>query len=107
QLDVIGKGTRDEFSCLVSEPIVIQELEKKCRFVLDGYEDDDDKVAFLSAARTFLSLTAGALRAASSEIHRYYVDCNSVWEPDDLDYLAIAEPEGVWSHIQAGTDVAI
>ncbi len=44
------------------------------------------------------------LKEAEPYVFRYYQNCNSNWEPDDEEFVAIESPSDVWCHVQLGSE---
>lgn len=106
EIPELGPVTKDEdLEWYCSEPIPVPVLGgQMCSFVVEGYDDDDDKEAFHEAIRNFLSIDDSVLKAAEEHIYRYYEDCNKFWEPDDEEYLSLESPKEVWPHVRLGTE---
>ncbi|SDT81690.1 hypothetical protein SAMN05216371_6772 [Streptomyces sp. TLI_053] len=99
----LGPVTLDaDFGDYVSTPLPVPVFgDAQCRFVVSGYDDDDAKVDFESAISAFLGLDESALRSASEPVFQYYLDVKAEVGGDE-DFVAIAGPDDVWSHVRLG-----
>jgi hypothetical protein len=106
QIPQIGTLTKDSrFDWHYSEPIPVPVLGNKlCRFVLEGYPEDQNKEEFHAAISSFLSVDDSTLKAAASPVFQYYKDCNAHWKPGDEQFLSITSQDGVWAHVRLGDE---
>lgn len=102
----LGKVTKDnESDWYYSEPVSVPVLGgKKCKIVIEGYDEDVAKEEFHAAIQNFLSINESVLTDAESYVFQYYKYCNDDWEPDDEEFLTIETPEEVWRHVQFGNE---
>ncbi|MFJ3641015.1 DUF6985 domain-containing protein [Streptomyces sp. NPDC090108] len=77
-----------------------------CRFVVVGYDDDHAKVDFGTAISAFAGLDESALRSASGPVFQYYLDAKTEVGGDE-DFVSIAGPDDVWSHVRLGGEVSV
>ncbi|WP_019673398.1 DUF6985 domain-containing protein [Psychrobacter lutiphocae] len=103
-VDVPYLGKLEKDSCdnwLISQPITVKVLgDKKCRFILDDYEQDENKEEYHQAIANFLSIDESILKQAQNDIYRYYQDIKALLDEDDI--VKINNPSDVWHHIQLG-----
>jgi hypothetical protein len=78
-----------------------------CRFVLEGYDDDESHDDFRIAMNNFLLLDNSVLLKAQPEIFDYYKDMKKLCEMNGWDCLKILRPEEIWVHIQIGDDIIV
>jgi hypothetical protein len=91
-----------------SAPITVPVLGgRKCRIVVEGYDDDEDKAEFHEAIANFLSIDDSVLKAAEKYIHRYYKDCKKQLDDDDYQAVTIESPGDVWAHIRLGDEPVV
>ncbi|MFJ8039121.1 DUF6985 domain-containing protein [Kitasatospora sp. NPDC096147] len=69
-------------------------------------DDDDAKVDFETAISAFLRLDESAPRSASGPVFQYYLDVKTEVDGDE-DFVSIASPEDVWSHVRLGGEVSV
>jgi hypothetical protein len=101
----IGAVERYEFdNWLRSQPIEVKVLGNiECRFVVEGYVEDDNKHDFHLAIENFLALEESVLKQAQDSIFAYYRDVSENSEPDDDWYVEIDRPDRVWQHLKLST----
>jgi hypothetical protein len=88
-----------------SQPMPVPVLGGKvCRIVVEEYDDDPRKDEFHVAIANFLRISPSVLKEAEPYIFRYYQNCNSNWEPEDEEFVAIESPAEVWRHVQLGSE---
>lgn len=88
---------------LESELVPVPMLhDKLCRFILDGYEDDDQPEDFHAAANNLLAAGPEVLQAAEQAIYQYYVDRDYNVDMDEEDWIVIEKPEDVWEFVSLG-----
>jgi hypothetical protein len=104
----LGLVTVDaDFGDYVSPPLPVPVFgDALCRFVVAGYDDDDAKADFETAVSAFLGLDESALTSASEPVFQYYLDVKAE-VGDDEDFVSIARPEDVWSHVRPGGEVSV
>lgn len=109
QIPGIGPVTQEnEFGWYYSEPIPIPVLGgKKCRIVVEEYDEDSKKDEFHAAIRNFLSIDESVLHECEPHVYQYYKDCNDHWEVGDEEYISIESPRDVWDHVQLGGEPII
>jgi len=91
----------------VSSPLAIPVFGgAPCRFVVAGYDVDDAKVDFETAINAFLGLDESALKSASVPVFQYYLDVKAE-VGDDEDFVSVADPDDVWSHVRPGGEVSV
>ena len=84
---------------LISQPVTVKALDdKKYRFVLEDYEQDQNKEEFHQAIANFLTLDNSVLKQAQDDIYRYYKDVEASLDGEDI--VKIDDPNDVWRHIQ-------
>lgn len=100
----LGEMTKDDrFGELYSRELPIAALGGQlCRIVLSGYDEDGQKQDFHEAIANFLAAPESVLKAATPHIVQYCQDMNSLWSPDDPEYVKIETPADVWKHVQLG-----
>lgn len=105
----LGEVTKDESSdWLYSTEMKAMILGgRTCRIVVEGYEEDTAKEDFHIAIRNFLSAPESVLKEAEAFIYRYYQDANSIWAPEDEEYLVVATPQEIWNHISLGNEPVV
>jgi len=97
----LGKLTRDErFGWYRSDPVFVRILGRDCRFILDGYIEDDRKDEFHSAIANFLEVSPTVLRDADAPLSRYYKDHEPYWVGRGQAPLRRAEE--LWAHVVLG-----
>ncbi len=104
----LGPVTVDaDFGDYVSQPLPVPVFgDALCRFVVAGYDDDDAKVDFETAISAFLRLDESALKSASGPVFQYYLDVKTEVGGDE-DFVSIAGPEDVWSHVRLGGEASV
>lgn len=80
---------------------------RRCRFVLDGYFEDDAKDEYFEAIANFIALKKAALREAEMHVYRYYKDMEVFWKAYDKGYARIRSPKGVWAHVRFGSEPTV
>lgn len=101
----LGELTVDpRFGWYYSAPIDIPILGQKCRFVLEGYNEDVRKEDFHTAIHNLLAADHSVLQAAEAHIYNYYKDCNAYQGPDDDQFVEIASPREIWKYIRLGNE---
>lgn len=105
ELPILGELEKDQFDdWLRSKPVAANVLGgKQIEFILEGYEDDEEKEDFHEAIKNFLSIDEEVIRKAQGHIYQYYRYIFAQLVPDDDWYIEIASPEDVWKHIQFGS----
>lgn len=105
----LGTVTKDQqFGCYYSLSIPIPVLGGiECQIVLEDYDEDEAKEDFHTTILNFLSASPDVLKAAEPHLFRYYQYCNADFDPTEEGYLEIPTPEGVWRHIQFGTEPVV
>lgn len=70
---------------LISQPVTVKALDdKKYRFVLEDYEQDQNKEEFHQAIANFLTLDNSVLKQAQDDIYRYYKDVEASLDGEDI-----------------------
>ncbi len=86
---------------LRSKPTKVNVLGNiECEFILEDYENDENKGDFHDAIFKFLSLKRSSLEEAQDHIYKYYKDILRYLTPDGDWYVEIDDPAQVWEHIQ-------
>lgn len=102
----LGENTKDESSGWLysaeTKAMILGGMA--CRIVVEDYEEDTAKEDLHIAIRNFLSAPESALKEAEAFIYQYYRDANSIWAPEDQEYLAVATPREIWGHISLGNE---
>ena len=109
-IPLLGEMTSDARydDSLCSAPFAVNMLEgRPLRFVVDGYEQDENPQDFDTAVANFLRLDANALKAAEPFVFHYYQDMNDNWDPSEEEYLSIDTPADVWEHIKFTTEATV
>jgi len=102
QLGTLTKDSR--FDLYYSDSIPVLVLGNKlCRFVLEGYPEDQNQKDFDTAITNFLSIDDSVLKAASPYVFQYYKDCIAHWTQGEQ-FLSIPSPEDVWAHVRLGDE---
>jgi len=78
---------------------------KRCRIVVEGYNEDPRKDDFHVAIASFLSIDSSVLEAAEGHVFQYYQDCKGAWEDDEA--VEIESPGDVWDHVQLGSEPVV
>ncbi|GAA1130191.1 DUF6985 domain-containing protein [Kitasatospora arboriphila] len=96
-----------DFGDYVSSPLAVPVFgDALCQFVVAGYDDDDARVDFETAINAFLGLDESALKSASVPVFQYYLDVKAEVGGDE-DFVSIAGPDDVWSHVRPGGEVSV
>lgn len=100
----LGEVTKDDkFDWYYSIPVSVPMFgDKECRFVLEGYDDDEQKREFHVAIANFLAGSPAVLREADEPLFRYYQDFEEWWCEDG--HPPIMTAEEAWRHIQLGSE---
>ena len=103
QVPGLGEVTKDEqLDWYYSQPISVPMFGgKKCRIVLEAYDEDERKEDFHIAIANFLSSDPAVLREADEPLFRYYNDFEKCWLEDDNQPIKLSD---VWQHIQLGNE---
>jgi hypothetical protein len=102
-LGAVTKGS--QFDWYYSQPMPVPVLGGMlCRVVVAGYDEDPRKEEFHSAIANFLRILPSVLKEAEPYVFRYYENCNSYWEQDDEEFVAIESPTDIWRHVQLGNE---
>lgn len=104
-IPLLGNVTKDErFGSLCSAPIPVYAMQnREVRFILEGYEEDENPEDFHSAIKSLLSMGSEVLKAAEPYVFSYYRDVSGFWD-DPEEPVRISDPSAVWSHVQLGKD---
>jgi hypothetical protein len=78
-----------------------------CRFVVEGYDDDEAPEDFDRAIANFLAAQPSVLRAAEASVFAYYKDCEALSDSSDPDFVSIASPHEVWRHVHFGPEAVV
>nr|WP_086937457.1 hypothetical protein [Thaumasiovibrio occultus] len=104
----IALSAPDENGCCHSGWLAMSVFDgAECRFVVEHYALDDNPHEFHQAMHNLLRLSPCALYEAQEAIYAYYQKINAYFEPEDEEYVEIAKPQDVWSHIEFGADIAV
>jgi hypothetical protein len=76
--------------------------DKKCRIVLEGYDEDERKDEFHVAIANFLSGTPAILREADEPLFQYYKDFEKWWKEDGK--TPIRSGDELWQHVRLGSE---
>jgi hypothetical protein len=100
----LGEVTKDEESgWYYSKPIPVPMFGgKRCRIVLEGYDEDERKEEFHAAIANFLSGAPAVLREADEPLFRYYKDCEEFWLEEDNPPIRFADE--LWRHVRLGSE---
>jgi hypothetical protein len=100
----LGNVTKDDrFGWYYSDPIPVPMFGgKRCRIVLEGYDQDACKDEFHAAIANFLSGTPAVLHAAERDLFRYYEDYKEYWEEEGKP--PIKSPGDIWQHVRLGSE---
>jgi hypothetical protein len=74
---------------------------KPCRFVLEGYDEDEHKEEFHAAIANFLSGAPAVLRAVDEPLFRYYKDFEEWWKEEGNPPI---KPDELWKHVRLGSE---
>ncbi len=86
--------------CYVSEPISLAVMNrKKCRILVEGYDEDPPVEDFHEAISNFLEAPSTVLMAAEPHSFKYYLDVKASIEPED-DFPSIGSPSEIWPFVQ-------
>ena len=70
----LGTLTEEEFDWRASQPVDIQALGTRCRFIVDGFEPSE-AASLAASVQSFCALTAAGLkREAGDHVWAYYRD---------------------------------
>jgi len=99
----LGEVTKDaQFGWYSSKPIAVAMFGgKRCRIVLEGYDDDERKEDFHVAIANFLSGSPAVLREADEPLFRYYRDFEEWWLEDGNEPIKSADE--LWRHVRLGS----
>ena len=85
--------------------VFVPVLDRECRFIIEGYQDDSSPNDFQAAIQNFLSLTPETLADAEEHVYQYYKRMNDMcWNESDDEYLRIQSPSDVWKHVEFGVE---
>lgn len=105
-LPALGIVTREErFGWYRSNPIHVPILGRECRFILEGYSEDDRKAEFHTAIANFLRLDKTVLRDADEPLLLYYKDCEEWWV--DRGEAPLQNAAEVWGRVTLGHEPVI
>lgn len=91
-MEIPGIGivvTENEYGCYDCKPISrLVRGGKRCRMVVEGYDDDASRADCHVAIANCLSIGTSVLREVESKVFRYCQDLNDgCWSPDDGEYV--------------------
>ena len=102
-LGVVEKGNR--FDWYRSKPIHVPVLgNKRCRILVEGYDEDPKKQEFHTAFANFLSIPPSVLDDAAPYVFQYYEACKAKWAPDDKQFVKIKSAASVFRHVRLGRE---
>jgi hypothetical protein len=91
-----------------SKPIPVPVLgNKRCRIIVEGYDEDRKKQEFHTAIATFLSIPPSVLEDAARYVFQYYEACKALWGPDDKQFVKIKSPASVFRHVRLGREPVV
>jgi len=107
-MDSLNLTYNSKYDHHMSTPIAVPMLDgQPCTFIVERYLNDPCHQDFHTAIKELLSHKRNILDRAEQAIFAYYQDANSVWEPDDEEFLLIKTSKDVWSHIQFGNQIIV
>ena len=102
-LGVVEKD--DRFDWYRSKPMPVSVLgTKRCRIVVEGYDEDRKKEEFHTAIANFLSITPSVLAEAALYVFQYYGACKEQAGPDDEEFAKIKSAASVFRHVRLGRE---
>jgi len=97
-----------DYGCYISQPIAVPVLGgKRCRIVVEDYENDRRKAEFHEAIANFLKVSPTVLTEAGPHLFRYYEDCRADWDSDDEEFVEIPSPDDAWRHVRLGSEAIV
>lgn len=100
----LGTLTEDEFDWLASEPLDVQALGTRCRFIVDGFERSE-AARLAASVQSFCALTAAGLRReAGDHVWAYYRDFAARYA-DEPRFPSISDAAQVWDFVTFGDEV--
>ena len=104
ELPGIGRLTYDsKLNWYISEDLTLRVLGGHlCRIILAGYDEDDNKQDFLTAASNFVTIGPATLWDAEEAVYQYYRDCAEYLDLEAGGNPRIDSPHDVWEHVQFG-----
>ena len=108
-LGTVTLDTRFRRHSAVSEPLAIPFLRGQlCRFWLDRYVDDEDRVEIHRAIKNVLSIDDSVLAGATEHVYAYYEDMKALFaEHGWAATPKIAKASDVWSHVTFGNTLSV
>ena len=103
---VPGLGTliEEEFDWLASEPLDVQALGSRCRFIVDGFEPSE-AASLTASVQSFCALTAAGLkREAGDHVWAYYRDFAARYV-DEPGFPSISGADQIWDFVTFGDEV--
>ncbi len=76
-------------------------------FVFESYAESTQRDALVRVANTFAAAPKTLLEAAEPFLAEYLRDCNSDWALTDDEYIHVATPSDVWSHVHLPEEVHV
>ena len=104
----LGECKFDESEgCYVSKPISLAVLNgRKCRIIVEGYDEDPPVEDFQEAITNFLDAPNTVLTEAETHVFKYYLDVKESIEPED-DFPSIESPSAIWQFVQLGEEAFV
>jgi len=84
---------------LLTEPREVPALGGPCRFVIDGYDPQEEAHDLVACIEAFCSLGVSHLEAASAHVFDYYRDVASEVASRTPGFPIISEPAQVWDFV--------
>lgn len=104
----LGDLTQGDDNEYQSQPIAVPVLGgEMCSFIIEGYDDDEDKEAFHIAIANFLTLNDSALKAAEPHVFQYCQDSEEGWRLYGKKFKTIKSPAEVWKHVHFGSEPVV
>ncbi len=107
EIPYLGKcdADNDDDICY-SDIIHINSFDIDCEFIIEGYQQDDQKSDFHNAICNFINLTDDDLKNTEPYIHQYYKDYfNLNHEREKV--VQIQHPKEIWDFITPGFEIYI
>ena len=102
----IGRVRQDDkYGDCISEPMAVRFLRgHRCRFVLEGYIEDERQGDFHRALQNALAADEAVLTRAQEHVLQYCRERLEI-EPDEA--IRIETPADVWKYVQFGSEIYV
>lgn len=94
----LGTVTQDG-DWLVTEPREVPALGGRCRFLIDGYDPQEETRDLVACVEAFCSLDVSHLESASGHVFDYYRDVASEVASRTPGFPDISQPAQVWDFV--------